>query len=287
MGCSQSQAVVVQATKTENSHMHPTIFMVGEKSLQMLRELGELKFYQLAQYNEVENTATSPHYDFAAQLENPIQYFRDEESKGSNYEVTKRSACKIKTNYLISNSGLTEQGSGNDVTNLSGNLPGDLANEITKTVDNSPITLAPSSLRHTNNAFEIEITEKNTRIPPILLSTTFPSHSKTKGKITALNQLSPSPSHERRKAAASPKNHRKELNEETSATTSKTSSAMHSLDEIVSVPDESCTTPTIPSNEENATAKTKTKTLFGRNRVMPKRDISDKYDVNELGTRNS
>ena len=124
--------------------MHPTIFMVGEKSLEMLRELGELKFYHLAQYNEVENV--SPHYEFAAQLENPIQYLRDEEAKAVTYEITKKSSCKIKTDYLISNNVLTKQKSSDEVTGVSGNLPGDFANQVvTSNADVSPIVPATTS----------------------------------------------------------------------------------------------------------------------------------------------
>ena len=285
MGCSQSQAVVVQSTKTENSHMHPTIFMVGEKSLEMLRELGELKFYHLAQYNEVENAASSPHYDFAAQLENPIQYFRDEEAKACNYEVTKTSSCK--TDYLLSNNGLTKQKRSCKVTEVSGNSPGDFVNQVaTSNADVSPIVAATTSLGH-SNALDVETIEKNTRISPNVFSTAFSSHSMAKDKIAAMN-LNPSPRYERTKNALSPKNLPKDLNPETSATTSKTSFATHPLDEIVSVPDESCTISKIPSNEGNITPKTsKTKTFFGRNRIMPKRDISAKYDVNEVGAENS
>ena len=288
MGCSQSQAVVVQSTKTENSHMHPTIFMVGEKSLEMLRELGELKFYHLAQYNEVENAALSPHYEFAAQLENPIQYFRDEEAKAGNYEVTKKSSCKIRTDYLISNNGLTKQKSSCELTDVSGNLPGDFANQVaTSNADVSPIVPATTSLGH-SNALDMETTEKSTRISPIVFPTAFPSHSKAKDKIAAMN-LKRSPSHERTKNARSPRGRLKDLNPETSATTSKTSFATHPLDEIVSAPDECCaTSKQILSNEGNITPKaTKTKTFFGRNRIMPKRDISAKYDVNEVGAQNS
>ena len=257
MGCSQSQAVVVQSTKTESSHMHPTIFMVGEKSLEMLRELGELKFYHLAQCNEVENAALSPHHEFAAQLENPIQYFRDEEAKAGNYEVTKKSSCKIKTDYLIKKNGLTKQKSSCEVTEVSGNSPGDFANQVA-----------------TSNS-------------PIVFSTAFPSPSKTKEKIAVMNSKT-SPSHERTKNALSPKYLRKDLNPETSATTSNTSFATHPLDLIGSAPDESCATSKIRSNEGNITPKmTKTKTFFGRNRIMPKRDISAKYDVNEVGAQDS
>jgi hypothetical protein len=294
MGCSPSQAVIVQSTKTENSHLHPTIFMVGEKSLQMLRELGELKFYQLAQHSETENTLTeNPHNDFAAQLENPLQYLRDEESKSSgNHQVTERSVCKIKSDYLIhaqkhepglNNDGVNDLESSVGFNHLLGNLSSDSVNQIsTRNASDSPILLSPNSLSH-SSGMDIKITAKNTSSSPILLSGISPSHSGGKGiKITAQN-LSSSPTHDKTKTALSPNSLHRELNLEindNASTTSTASSANDPLDEIVSVPDASSTTlaPT-SANEGNVTPKTKTKMFFGRNRVMPKRDVSDKYDV--------
>ncbi len=278
MGCTQSQAVIVQSTKTENSHLHPTIFMVGEKSLQMLRELGELKFYQLAQHNEAEASAENVHHDFAAQLENPLQYFREEQSKCSgNYQLGERSTSNIKRDYSvhshdlgISNNGLTDQESRNGLNNASGNLPSD-SSITTKYTNNSPVFLSTKSLTQ-SKAMEIKISAKNTSSSPILLSGTSPSHSKAIDKTTAQN-LSRSPTHDRTKDTLSPKNLPKELNPKTNAISCLTDP----LDEIVSAPDASSTTPT---NDGSVTPKTKARTIFGRNRIMPKRDdASDKYGI--------
>lgn len=76
MGCSPSKAVIVQSSTARKTYLCPTIFMVGEKSLQVLQELGELKFYQLAENDASEEIASS-HSEFAARLENPLQYARD------------------------------------------------------------------------------------------------------------------------------------------------------------------------------------------------------------------
>ena len=261
MGCSPSQAVIVQSTKNENSHLHPTIFMVGEKSLQLLRELGELNFYQLAHYNEAEDNAETLHHDFAAKLENPLQYLRDEQSRANgNYQVSERSACKIKTDYLIhvprheptTNTGSPTQE--DDNVGLASNSTTDSRVQITKSACDSLI-LSPNSLSY-NAVTEDTVTQ----------SLMTPSHS------TPNNNPNTNPDGNRTKKSLS--------------TTSKSTTTIlrktDPLDEIISVSDDGvCEAPTT-TGDGGITAKSRAKMLFGRNRVVPKRSVSGKYNATKL-----
>ena len=90
MGCAASQAVIIHSPPADypmaqqqqhradpNNRLQPTIFMVAQENFQMLRELGELKFYHLAQPNDTEEKERI-HHDMMSRLENPVRYEREE-----------------------------------------------------------------------------------------------------------------------------------------------------------------------------------------------------------------
>lgn len=280
MGCSPSQAVIVQSTKTETSHLHPTIFMVADKSFQMLRELGELNFYHLAQYNEAEDTAESLHQDIAARLENPIQYLRDEQSKMSgNYHVSERSACKINADYTIlvhrpgANAALNDDGlSKNESENSSSNQPCADSTDSQLTTASEPSSYSTGLLKSSDSPThvkDIKITAENTSDSPILLSGQ-PSHLKQKDiRITETNESS-SLTINKSEVFLSQSNRREESSPKFDATIFRTNCAPDPFDEIFSAP---CNTGAATSAEqsgENIATRLKTKTVFGRNRVTPK-----------------
>ena len=80
MGCGPSQAVIVQQQST---NLRPTIFMVAEESVELLRDLGELKLYHLAQYGETEQVERR-HGEFASRLANPVESVRKESTRHAN-----------------------------------------------------------------------------------------------------------------------------------------------------------------------------------------------------------
>lgn len=105
MGCGPSQAVIIQPTSDQNLHLQPTLYMVAEETFQMLRELGELKFYHLAQYGGESDEAQDLHRDFAARLENPVEYLRNEKGRSDENDQAKsivRCADNLKTDRIVS-----------------------------------------------------------------------------------------------------------------------------------------------------------------------------------------
>lgn len=270
MGCSPSQAVIVQSTKTENAHLHPTIFMVNEKSLQMLRELGELNFYHLARYNEAEDTAETLHHDFAAQLENPMQHSRDERStSGRNCQVEERSTCKIKADYVIH---VQRHSTGLSKDCLTKSAGDRISQDFTDSLDvkksgtsstDSAVLLSVNSLDQTN------VTTKS-----IGGRSGFSSNSELTEIQTESQNSSSLPTPETAKRTH-PNNVQKDLTPKTSASLSRTTDP---LDEIISVPVVGCDSPTAQSDGGSITPKTKAK-MFGRNRIMPKRGVSEKYEA--------
>ena len=269
MGCSPSQAVIVQSTKTENAHLHPTIFMVNEKSLQILRELGELNFYHLARYNEAEDTAETLHHDFANQLENPMQYSRDERStSGRNCQVEERSTCEIKADYVIHVQRHGNELSKDSLTKPAGDkvshnftVDSDVKKKSTNTTD-SAVLLSVNSLDQAN------ATAKNIGMPGI-------SPNSEPREILIESQNSSSLSPYKTTKHAHPNNLQQDLSLAISASSSRTTDP---LDEIISVPVVGCHSPTALSDGGSITPKTKAK-MFGRNRIMPKRGVSEKYEA--------
>ncbi|XP_028392313.1 uncharacterized protein LOC114516902 [Dendronephthya gigantea] len=276
MGCSPSQAVIVQSTKTETSHLHPTIFMVGDKSFQMLRELGELNFYHLAQYNEAEDTAESLHRDIAARLENPLEYLNTAEQPNvsSNYHVVERSTCKINADYSIlvhkpgPSAGLNddELTTKSESENSSGNpVAAELKELATASKPSSNPTGLLKSSGSPTHIKDIRITAENTSDSPILLSSQ-PAPLKQKHiEIKETNESSSLTVNET-KVLQNPK---------FEATTLRTKCVPDPFDEIFSAPYNTNKDTSAEQIDENNTMKLKPKTVFGRNRVTPKGNISD------------
>ena len=269
MGCSPSQAVIVQSTKTENAHLHPTIFMVNEKSLQMLRELGELNFYHLARYNEAEDTAETIHHDFAAQLENPMQYSRSERSTShskvderlQSCQVEERSTCKVQADYVIH---VQRHGTELNKGSLTSPAGDEISQNFTENSDaekrgasDSPVLLSVNTLKQA----AIKNTGRSSNFPHIRLE------HQMKSQNSGVLPTTEATTH------AQPSDLCKDSHPKVNATLSRKTDP---LDEIISVVGND--TPAVQTDEGSTTAKSKAKT-FGRNRIMPKRGVSEKYEA--------
>lgn len=66
----------------------------------MLRELGELKFYHLAQYNSDQAETEDRHRDFAIHLENPLEYVKNENKSQSPEKNQPDKPHEYRTNKL-------------------------------------------------------------------------------------------------------------------------------------------------------------------------------------------
>lgn len=260
MGCSPSQAVIV-SNKTENSHLHPTIYMVGEKSLQVLKELGELKFYHFGQYSEAQGDV---HNDFAAMLENPLHYSgKDGQSESlwaakscsHNYSGEEKSInTKMKAGCVIDEPGwhtsyrLTNE--------QSVNLSNVFANQATKA---SPILLSPKSLAYSK---DIRINAQNSITSPIFLSGE--SHLNTpRNRAQNLSGLT---------NTAFPGSIQTMVTD-AKAVSSAMDTAADPLDKIASAPDGRCASRSAETSDDCVAPKTlKPKTFFGRNRIKPKQE---------------
>lgn len=80
--------------------------MVAEESVELLRELGELKFYHLAQYGEADQIERR-HGEFANRLANPVESVRNESRGHSNErdgetgrQLLARDANNLKTSSI-------------------------------------------------------------------------------------------------------------------------------------------------------------------------------------------
>ena len=74
MGCSPSQSVFIQSSTTSHDTfcLQPTILMVSERTVKLLKDVGELKVFHV---DETDHSSTLEKYGFAQdQLANPLLY---------------------------------------------------------------------------------------------------------------------------------------------------------------------------------------------------------------------
>lgn len=153
MGCGPSQAVIIQPAK-RNSDLQPKIFMVADDSFQLLRELGELKFYQLAQYGETEDNERR-HGEFACRLENPVEFVKNESSKQlandqiqtSEEGLLALSTKNLKTKSILSHIFKAEETSTEVTTYSIDSLP------ATSSTEGRPATLVTTGQGLSNSTF--------------------------------------------------------------------------------------------------------------------------------------
>ena len=137
MGCGPSQAVIVQQ---QSSNLQPAIFMVAEESVQLLRDLGELKFYHLAQYGEAEQVERR-HGEFANRLANPVESVRNESARHATNvkhagktarQSPTRDASNLKARSIVSRVYKVEETTTTELASCSNQMPSAAFSSTTK-----------------------------------------------------------------------------------------------------------------------------------------------------------